>query len=67
MGKSACIIVACLIMVSIPTSASASPASAIIVHPGQSIQAAVDQAAVGDTIMVDPGASPGGRAQPIPL
>src|SRR6266567_2497372 len=55
MGKFACIIVACLIVVSIPTSASASPASAIIVHPGQSIQAAVDQAAAGDTIMVDPG------------
>jgi nitrous oxidase accessory protein NosD len=37
------------------TSASASPARTIVVRPGQSIQAAVDQARPGDTVLIRPG------------
>ena len=54
-GKVACIIVSFLIVAGISVSASASPASTIIVRPGQSIQAAVDGTSAGDRILVFPG------------
>src|SRR6266571_4913351 len=55
MGKVASILVAGFVVAGMAASASASPASTIMVRPGQSIQAAVDAASPGDRILVFPG------------
>jgi nitrous oxidase accessory protein NosD len=43
------------IALSVPAVAAAAGGSTIVVHPGQSIQAAVNQAQPGDTVLVKPG------------
>jgi hypothetical protein len=43
------------IALSVPYAAAASSSSTIVVGPGQSIQAAVNQALPGDTVLVEPG------------
>ena len=43
------------IALSVPAAAAAAGGSTIVVHPGQSIQAAVNQAQPGDTVLVKPG------------
>lgn len=39
----------------IPTHTAAAKATSIIVNPGESIQSAIDAAAIGDTIVINPG------------
>jgi hypothetical protein len=43
------------VALSVPATAAAAGGSTIVVHPGQSIQAAVNQARPGDTVLVKPG------------
>jgi hypothetical protein len=43
------------IALSVPAAAAATGGSTIVVHPGQSIQAAVNHAQPGDTVLVKPG------------
>jgi parallel beta-helix repeat protein len=43
------------VALSVPTAAAAARGSTIVVNPGQSIQAAVNQAQPGDTVLVEPG------------
>jgi parallel beta-helix repeat protein len=43
------------VALSVPAAAAATGGSTIVVHPGQSIQAAVNQAQPGDTVLVKPG------------